>query len=437
MKIDRTRNATRNVFWGLVNKIVGMLLPFICRAAIIRIFGINYLGLNSLFSSILNVLNLAELGFGSAVVFFMYKAVAEDDEKRICALMNYYKRVYRIIGTVVLVCGLALLPFLKLLIKSDIPEELNLYVVYLLTLASTVVTYFLFAYKNCILEAYQRKDVVLNVYTAVAIVERILQLIFIFITKNYYLYIAVTVLTNIANNIIIAAIVKKRYPQYDAHGALSDDEKKDIGNKIRGLFLYKIGHVIIGPADNIVISAVLGLTVAGMYGNYYFVVTLVCAFIDIYYNAIKAGIGNSIVVESVEKNYEDFKWMQFLQTWGIGWCAICMLCLFQDFIFLYSGKETLFDYGVVICIVGYFVTMKIQDVVYLYKDAGGMWDYDKYRPLTGGLVNLALNIMLVHFIGIYGVVIASIFVLTAIYLPWSPRALFHKYFKKIKNTGFC
>lgn len=430
MKIERTKNAARNMVWGLVNKIVGLLLPFICRAAIIRVFGMNYLGLSSLFTSILTVLNLAELGFGSAVVFFMYKAVAQDDNDTINALMSFYKVVYRAIGLIVLGLGLALMPFLQYFIKKDIPADLNLYTVYLITLAGTVVTYFLYAYKNCILEAYQRKDIILNVSTAVAIIERILQLIFIFVTKNYYLYLLATVFTNVANNIIVAIIVRKRYPQFTTKGTLSPNEKKDITKKIKGLFLYRVGHVIIGPADNIVISAFLGLTVAGMYGNYYFVVTMVCAFIDIYYNAIRAGIGNSIAVETVEKNYEDFKLLQFLQNWGIGWCSICLLGLFQDFIHIYAGKDALFEYGIVVCFVGYFFAMKSQDVVYLYKDSGGMWEHDRWRPLTGGLINLCLNILLTKFIGVYGVLVASIFVLTVVYLPWSPKALFRDYFKR-------
>ena len=430
MKIGRTKNAARNMVWGLVNKIAGLLLPFVCRAAIIRVFGMNYLGLNSLFTSILTVLNLAELGFGSAAVFFMYRAVAQDDVDTINALMHFYKIVYRVVGLIVLVLGLALLPFLQYLIKKDIPADLNLHIVYLITLAGTVVTYFLYAYKNCILEAYQRKDVIFNVSTIVAIVERILQLIFIFVTRNYYLYLSVAVLTNVTNNIIVAIIVKKKYPQFTAKGNLKADKKKNIAQKIKGLFLYSIGHVIIGPADNIVISAFLGLTIAGMYGNYYFVVTMVCAFIDIYYNAIRAGIGNSIAVETVDKNYEDFKLLQFLQNWAIGWCSVCMLCLFQDFIYIYAGKDAIFSFGVVTCFVGYFFAMKSQDVVYLYKDAGGMWEHDKWRPLTGGLVNLCLNIVLTPFIGVYGVLVASIFVLTVVYLPWSPKALFKEYFKR-------
>ena len=151
MRLERSKNSITNLKWGLIYRFSGILIPFVCKAAIIRIFGINYLGLNSLFASIISTLNLAELGFSSAVVFFMYKEIAEDNSNRICALLNYFRRVYRIIGTVILVIGLALIPFLRYLIKKDIPADINIYVIYLLTLSATVLSYYLFAYKNSIL----------------------------------------------------------------------------------------------------------------------------------------------------------------------------------------------------------------------------------------------------------------------------------------------
>ncbi|MBQ3133407.1 MAG: polysaccharide biosynthesis protein [Clostridia bacterium] len=437
MKIERTKNAGRNLKWGLVNKIVGLVLPFVCRAAIIRIFGINYLGLNNLFTSILSTLSLAELGFGSAVVFFMYRAVAENDVEKTCALMNYYKKVYRVVGVVILVIGLALIPFLHTFIKKDVPTDINIYVVYILTLLGTVVSYFLFAYKNCILDAYQRKDIILNVNTVVLFVEKILQLVFIFITKNYYMYLVAIVLTNIANNVITAIIVKKRYPQYCAKGTLEKTEKKEIGKKIQGLFLYKIGNVVFGSADNIVMSAFLGLAVTGVYGNYYYIITTLFAFLGIYYNAIRAGIGNSLIMESKEKNYHDFKQLQFIQSWVVGWCTVCLLCLFQDFIVLYAGEENVFDISVVISLCLYFYVWKIIDVVNVYKEAGGMWDRDKFRPLVSGAVNLTLNIFFVQIIGIYGIIFSTILSQVIIDLPWAPKALISYFDIKGKEFYKC
>ena len=159
MKIERTRNAKRNMLVGWTQSILSMLFPFVTRTAMIYSLGVEYLGLNSLFTSVISVLNLAELGVGSAMVFSMYKPIAENNEKKICALMNLYKIYYRIIGVVIAIIGIALIPVLPYLIHGDVPSGINVYILYLLNLASTVFTYWLFGYKNCLFSAHQRIDI--------------------------------------------------------------------------------------------------------------------------------------------------------------------------------------------------------------------------------------------------------------------------------------
>ena len=163
MKIERAKNATRNVVFGFLLKIYTLIFPFIMRTAMIYWMGVEYLGLNSLFTSILQVLNLAELGVGSAMVFSMYKPIAADDDEEICALMKLYKIYYRVIGCVVLGVGLVLLPFLDKLISGEVPNDINIYILYLLNLGATVLTYWLFAYRNSLFQAYQREDIISKV----------------------------------------------------------------------------------------------------------------------------------------------------------------------------------------------------------------------------------------------------------------------------------
>ena len=159
MKIDRTKNAGRNIVFGCMLKIYQIVMPFIMRTLMIYYMGIQYLGLNSLFTSILQVLNLAELGVGSAMVYSMYKPIAVDDKKMICALMKLYRTYYRVIGIIIAFLGLCLVPFIPKLIKSDVPADINIYILYILNLSVTVLSYWLFAYKNCLLDAHQRTDV--------------------------------------------------------------------------------------------------------------------------------------------------------------------------------------------------------------------------------------------------------------------------------------
>ena len=260
MKIERTKNATRNIIYGVFLKIYQLLGPFILRTIFIYTLGMEYLGLNSLFTSILSVLNLAELGVGSALVFSMYKPIAEDDTEKICALMNLYKLYYRIIGAVILIIGLILVPFIPKLILGSAPEDINIYVLYLMNLGATVLSYWLFAYKTCLFGAHQRNDVTAKVTMISSTLQYIIQAVLLIIVANYYLYLAITLVTGVFNNLYAAWKCNKMFPNYNARGHLDKSEVKVINGKVRDLFTAKLGSVVVDSADTIVISTFLGLT---------------------------------------------------------------------------------------------------------------------------------------------------------------------------------
>ena len=220
MKIDRTKNATRNIVFGIILKVYQIAIPFLMRTAMIYFMGMQYLGLNSLFTSILQVLNLAELGVGSAMVFSMYKPIVDDDKVTICALMKLYKIYYRFIGLAIAIIGLVLLPFIPKLIHSDLPSGMNIYILYLLNLAATVLSYWLFAYKNSLLQAHQRNDITSKVTLCTNTIQYALQLIVIIFIKNYYLFVTVSLFTQALTNIVTAVVVTKLYPGYNPEGDL-------------------------------------------------------------------------------------------------------------------------------------------------------------------------------------------------------------------------
>ncbi|MBQ3955944.1 MAG: hypothetical protein II680_08640 [Clostridia bacterium] len=188
MKLERTKNAARNIVFDGTLEMVNMLFPFVIRSVMLHCLGTEYLGLNGLFKSLLTFLNLAELGVGSAMVFSMYKPIAEDDAPAICALLRLYRTLYRIIGLVIAAVGLILMPFLPGLIKSGLPAGMNLYVLYLMNLGNTVVTYWLFAYRSSLLQAHQRRDVISKVSLAVRLTEYVLKVLILLFLRNYYLY---------------------------------------------------------------------------------------------------------------------------------------------------------------------------------------------------------------------------------------------------------
>ena len=424
MKIERTKNASRNILFGVLLRTVQIIVPFLMRTAITYFIGIEYLGLDGLFKSLLQVLNLAELGVGSAMIYSMYKPIAEDDEKSICALMRLYKIYYRAIGAIVLVFGLILFPFVPKLIKGDVPDEISVYILYFFNLAATVLSYWLFAYKNCLLDAHQRNDVTSKVTLITNLLQYTIQLLVLWLLKSYYAYVLTMLITQALTNVTIAIVVTKMFPKYNPKGKLSKDEVNTINKRIRDLFTSKLGAVIVNSADTIVISAFLGLTVLAVYQNYYFVITAIISVITIVFNACLAGIGNSLIVETKEKNFQDLKKFTFIISWIACVCSTCFICVFQPFMELWMGADHLLPFSAVICMVVYYYIYEINQLLNVYKDAAGIWHEDRFRPLITGIANVVLNLIMVQFWGIYGVLLSTVLSMLLIGMPWLLHNLF-------------
>lgn len=429
MKIERTQNAKRNIIFGIIQKIYTLLVPFLIRTAMIYFMGVKYIGLGSLFTSILTVLNLTELGVGGALVFSMYKPIAEDNKERICALMRLYRTYYRVIGTVIMVIGVALTPIIPKLVKGEVPSDVNLIILYYLNLAATVLSYFLFAYKNSLLTAHQRNDVGSKIGIIISTIQYVLQLIVI-VWGNYYLYVIVALATTAISNIVTAIVVDKMYPEYQPKGKLSKEEIRVINHRIRDLFTSKIGSVIVDSADTIVISAFLGLQLLAIYNNYYYIMTSLFGFIGIIFSSCTAGIGNSLVTDSSEKNYNDLKKFLLIISWIAGVCVSCLLCLFQPFMKIWVGDELMLSFEMVICFCCYFFIHEVNRLINTYKDAAGIWHEDRFRPLVTGIVNVILNLILVNYIGLFGILLSTIISMVLVGMPWLIHNLFTVIFQR-------
>lgn len=436
MKIERTKNATRNIVFGILLKTYQIAVPFLMRTAMIYFMGVQYLGLNSLFASILQVLNLAELGVGSAMVYSMYKPIANDDRTTICALMRLYRLYYRIIGGVIALVGVILTPFIPCLIKSDLPTGLNVYILYLLNLAATVLSYWVGAYKNALFQAHQRIDVTSRIMLGTNTLQYLIQFAIIVFLKNYYLYVIVMLFSQTLTNMVTAFLASKIYPFYSPNGNLEKSEATQINQRIRDLFTSKLGAVVVNSADTVVISAFLGLTMLAVYQNYYFILTSIIGFVAVAFQACTAGIGNSVVVETKEKNLNDLRKFTFLIAWIAGVCTCCFLCLYQPFMKIWVGEELMLEFPAVICFCIYYFIYEVNQLLNTYKDAAGIWHEDRFRPLVTALANLAMNMVLVQFWGIYGVLLSTVFSMLFIGMPWLLHNLFTVLFEKVQMRGY-
>ena len=304
--------------------------------------------------------------------------------------------------------------------------------IYIIYMINTVISYFLYAYKSSLLIASQRNDITTNINTILIILQNVVQMLFIIFMQNYYYYIIMLPIMTVINNLITAKICDKTYPQYiDKQGnklQLEEQEKKEIAKNTKGMIFSKIGGVVLRSVDNIVISAFLGLSILGLYNNYYYIITALFGVLDIILNSLKSSVGNSIVLETKEKNYKDFVKFNFLYVCIISWMTLALLFLTQDFIRLWVGESYLLPNYIIILFAIYFFIHKWCDILYVYQEAKGLWWENRYVPLIAAIVNLVINIILVNIIGLPGILISTIISVLFIYDLGYAKVLFGKYF---------
>ena len=429
MRFARTKNTLRNIAFGSLNRVINIVLPFISRTVILYVMGTQYLGLSSLFSSILSFLSLTELGVGSAMVYSMYKPIAENDQATVSALLNLYKKIYRIIGIVILALGLCLIPFLRILVPEQLPDGIDLHLLYIIYLLNTVLSYWLFAYKNALLQAYQRDDINSKIASIITPLSYLVTLSCLIITKNYYAYVMWLPIFTVVTNILRLVLVNKFFPAMKPKGDVGPELKKSIFKKTAALIGTKLNTVVLNAADNIVMSAFLGLTAIAIYGNYHYIMSSIIGFLGIAYSSMTSGLGNSLQTESLEDNYHNFEKFSFINSWLVGWCTVCLVCLFQPFMRIWVGEELMFPFYVVLEIGLYFYLYQIRKIPVVYKDAAGIWWEDRFRPYVCTIANVALNVALVQLIGISGIILSTVFSLL-ISIPWENHTIFKHIFHR-------
>lgn len=429
MKKNRSLNTLINIIFGLINKVANIIIPFIIRTIVIYVLGVKYIGLNTLFSSVLQVLNLAELGISSAVVYCMYKPMADENTNEICALLQLMRKIYRIIGTIVGIIGILIIPFLKYLIKDGYPDDVNLILLYLIFLINTIIGYFFYAYKATLLNAGQKNGILSNVNTLIMFVQGIIQIIILVVFKNYYVFIIVMPICTLFNNIGIAIVTQKIYPNYVCNGQISRDVVNTIIKRVKGLFITRLCTTTRNAFDSIFISSFIGLTAVAIYGNYYYIMAAIISILNIVTTSMTASVGNSMVTESVEKNYVDMIKFNFSFNWIVGFCTVCLLCLFQPFMKIWVGKDMSYSMDMVILFCIYFYVLNIGSIRAVYHDAAGLWWEARYRAIFEAVLNLILNAILTMWLGVFGTILGTLISLFFVNYIYGTQIVFKYYFK--------
>ncbi|WP_339206404.1 oligosaccharide flippase family protein [Paenibacillus sp. FSL K6-3182] len=432
----RTSYSIKNLSITLIGQIVAMGIAFPARFVFVKFLGTEYLGINGLFTNIVSVLSFVELGIGSAIIFSLYKPIAENNSYQIKALMNFYKMAYQVIGIVVLVLGLLLLPFLDLIVQ-DSALQYNLYIIYLLFLLNSVISYF-YAYKRSIIIANQKNYIVNSIRYISLISLNVIQMVILITTKNFILFLIVQICLTIIENLIVSRVANKLYPflKHSCNTKLDVNDKKGIYKNVRALMYHKFGSTVKLSTDSIVISTFIGINWVGLYSNYYLITNAINSILNQVFNSITASVGNLIVSENENNKYRVFENIYFANFWIGGISAICIFQLLNPFVTLWLGKNYLLSENIVLLIsITFFVTV-MRNSVLTFKNAGGLFTQDKFKPIIEAILNLVLSIYLAGKFGISGVLMGSL--LSTVFTSfWIEPYIVYKYiFKKTVTAYF-
>ena len=426
---SRTNNVILNIVGGIGGQLFTTLLAFVCRTVFIKQLGVTYLGVSGLFSNILQMLSLSELGISSAIIFGLYKPIAQNDERKIAQYMNFYKKAYFVIAVIVLAVGLALLPFLEFFIeeKPDIPEDLR--IIYMLILSNTVVSYLL-CYKGSLLIADQKNYIAVIIKNVFAVIQNGLQIALLVISNNFILYLVVQIVTTLATNIVIHLYVNRHYLFLKRYSGikLDPDAKHCLFKNVKGMMFHKIGGFVLNGTDNLIIAKFINIITVGLYSNYLMIVNIVKTYVQHITDSLTASVGNLIAKESREKTYEVFKSTFFIYNWIYTFCLVSFWCIFQTFISFWIGQDYVIDKVTLFIVLINFYIYGVQACIDTFTNASGLFYETRLKPVFECLINIACSILLAHFIGLPGVFLGT----TISYLCtfWvGPLTVFKKQFK--------
>lgn len=426
----RTKYSIINMIVSIVNNFITLIAGYILQIVFVKTLGAEYLGVNGLFSNIITFLGLIELGVGTAIVYHLYKPVAENNEKEIAKLIRYYKKCYIIIAIIVLIIGISIMPFLPSIVgKISISENLNL--IYLLIL-SEVVSSYLLSYKRTILYVNQKNYVANIFHIAYTIILNTIEILILITTKNFILYLLLKTIFKIAENLIISLYVDKNYKYIKLYNKYKIDDitKKDINKKVKALFTHKIGGYVVNGTDNILISKFFGIINVGIYSNYYLVTFGVSSLLSQIFLSVKASVGNLLVLENKEKCFDIYKKLNLANYWLYSICSIGFFLIIQPFIKFSYGSNYLFSISIVYAITFNFYLQGMRQSVAVYKEAAGIFYEDRYIPIIESIANIILSIVLAKYFGIIGIFLGTFLSGLLIHFYSYPAIVFPKVFDK-------
>lgn len=402
------RKSILNVTVSVTFKILTMVIVIFTRRILIDTCGNEVNGLHALYVSIIGILSVAELGVGSAITFCMYRPIVEGNTDQVSALYHLFRRIYAVIGTIVLVCGLLLTPFLKYFAKDYGQLDVNLHVTFLLMLFSVVASYF-FGANTALINAYKNNYITNAIASGGQLLEYFLQIIMLLITRSFVWYLACKIVSILLQWLITSWITRKKYQSILSNRQQVDPEnRKTLIRSIKAMFMHKIGGLLVNSADSMIISIFIGVIVLGEYSNYTTILNSMISILTLVFSSLTSIFGHVYASKSKDitrKYSEMFHMLNFIigSVFHLGYYAII-----DNLIAILFSPDLIVSKSVsfVITLNGFVQFLRHSTIT--FRDATGAFYNDRWKPLIEGVMNVVLSVLLVKKIGVTGVIVATI-----------------------------
>ena len=408
MKKSRTFYSTYNTITSVIGNVIAIAIGFIAQTFFIKLMGNEYLGLNSLFSNVITLLCIADLGLGTSIIYKLYEPIAVDNKNRIKSLLDFYKKCYRYIALFILIVGFIITFFIEFIV-ADVTININIKVIYILFLLNTVASYIM-AYKRSLIYAYQRNYIINIVHLIYVIVVNSLQILVLFLTKNYYLYLIIRIICTLTENIVLTFICNREYKDIIVINAekISKEDKDDIFQKMKAMLYHRLGNFFVNGTDNIIISKFLGIIYVGLYSNYYMIISGVQVIFTQVITSTTASVGNLLVTESDEVCFNVFKKIRFLNFWIATFSGTAILVIMDSFIKIWLGNNYILSYWVLFVLVFNYFQKTMRTTYGTFKDAAGIFYEDRMVPIIESILNIVFSLIFVKLFGLAGVFLGTL-----------------------------
>ena len=404
--MGRTEKSIRNLKFALLAQMVTIVLSFVTRTCLVRILGIEAVALNGLFTQVITAISLAEMGVGTAIVYNLYKPLAEEDHEKVSQLMNLFRTAYWIIGAATMIIGIALIPWLPYLI-TDISSDISyIRIVYLMFIFQSAVSY-LFSYKIALLNADQNGYIYTRIYTAFKLVGTVLVLIILVISKEYLVFLGANILLTVATDAYASHITQKKYPYINKGAKLPKEEKRHVFSNMRNLFIMQFAGRVVDSTDNILISSMISTILVGLYSNYMVVIGVFKQLSDRLMAAVFPSMGNLFVTDDTDNKEKNLYRSTFVVYIFASIASVGTFSCIQPFITLWLGKEYLLDMSVVLVLCSLYFVAIIYDPLKYAMFLTGYFDIGRNISFASAMTNLIVSVILGRKIGLIGIFIGT------------------------------